>query len=41
MRLKKNQKEVLLQWISEGLQSDEINDRAAQFDDPFRFRASR
>lgn len=35
MRLKKNQKEVLLQWISEGLQSDEINDRAAQFDDPF------
>ena len=40
MRLKKNQK-VLLQWISEGLQSDEINDRAAQFDDPFRFRASK
>ena len=35
MRLKKNQKEKLLAWISEGLQSDEINDRAAQFDDPF------
>jgi hypothetical protein len=35
VRLKKNQKEKLLAWISEGLQSDEINDRAAQFDDPF------
>lgn len=35
MRLKKNQKEALLKWISEGLQSDEINDRAADFDDPF------
>lgn len=35
MRLKKNQKTELLKWISEGLQSDEINDRAAQFDDPF------
>lgn len=29
MRLKKNQKELLLAWISEGLQSDEINERAA------------
>lgn len=36
MRLKKSQKESLLKWISEGLQSDEINDRAAQFDEPFQ-----
>lgn len=35
MRLHKNQKAKLLEWISEGLQSDEINDRAAEFDDPF------
>lgn len=35
MRLKKSQKEKLLEWISEGLQSDEINQRAAVFDAPF------
>jgi hypothetical protein len=35
MRLKKNQKAKLLEWISEGLQSDEINERAAAFDPPF------
>lgn len=35
MRLKKSQKEKLLEWISEGLQSDEINARAAVFDPPF------
>lgn len=35
MRLLKNQKETLLTWISEGLQSDEINLRAAVFDPPF------
>ena len=29
MRLKKSQKEKLLEWISEGLQTDEINLRAA------------
>jgi len=36
MRLKKSQKEALLSWISEGLQTDEINDRAANFEPPFR-----
>lgn len=35
MRLKKSQKEQLLAWISEGLQSDEINERAKVFDPPF------
>lgn len=35
MRLKKAQKEALLSWIAEGLQSDEINKRAAVFDPPF------
>ena len=35
MRLKKAQKEALLSWITEGLQSDEINKRAAVFDPPF------
>lgn len=35
MRLLKNQKETLLTWISDGLQSDEINLRAALFDPPF------
>lgn len=35
MRLKRSQKEKLLEWISEGLQSDEINQRAAEFDLPF------
>lgn len=35
MRLKKKQKEAVLAWISEGLQTDEINQRAAQFKPPF------
>jgi len=35
MRLKKTQKEKLLEWIAEGQQTDEINDRAAQLDTPF------
>lgn len=35
MRLKKKQKEALLSWISEGLQTDEINSRAALFKPPF------
>lgn len=36
MRLRKSQKEAVLKWIVEGLQSDEINDRAATFAPPFR-----
>jgi len=35
MRLKKAQKEILLKWVAEGLQSDEINQRAREFCDPF------
>ena len=35
MRLKKTQKEAVLKWIAEGLQSGEINDRAAGFIPPF------
>ena len=35
MRLKKAQKEATLAWIAEGLQTDEINGRAASFDPPF------
>jgi hypothetical protein len=35
MRLKKDQREALLSWISEGLTSDIINERAAIFDPPF------
>lgn len=35
MRLNKIQKEALLVWIAEGLRSDEINARAAEFDPPF------
>ncbi len=35
MRLKKGQKEALLRWIAEGLQSDEINARAIEFLPPF------
>lgn len=34
-RLKKKQKEALLAWIAEGLETDEINDRASRFDPPF------
>lgn len=35
MRLKKSQKEKVLEWISEGLQTDEINHRAATLKKPF------
>ena len=35
MRLKKTQKEAVIRWIAEGLQSDEINERAAAFIPPF------
>lgn len=36
MRLQKRQKEALLLWISEGLQTDEINIRGAVFDPSFQ-----
>lgn len=36
MRIKKSQKEAVLTWIAEGLRSDEINQRAAQFKEPFQ-----
>jgi hypothetical protein len=36
MKLKKRQREALLEWIAEGLESDEINKRAAKFKPPFR-----
>lgn len=35
MRLKKAQKLALLEWVAEGLESGEINDRAAVFEPPF------
>ena len=35
MKLNKAHKEILLTWIAEGLQSNEINDRAALFHSPF------
>lgn len=35
MRLKKAQKEILLEWVAEGLETDEINKRAADYIDPF------
>jgi hypothetical protein len=35
MRLKKSQKEKVLEWVAEGLQTDEINSRAAGLDDSF------
>lgn len=49
MRLKKAQKEAVLAWVAEGLESDEINERAAKFQPPFsvlrsqvaHYRASR
>lgn len=34
-QLKRKQKQALLQWIGEGLQSGEISERAAKFDPPF------
>jgi len=36
MRLKKAQKEAVLKWIAEGLESDEINKRAAKFKPHFK-----
>src|SRR5690349_430579 len=36
MRLKKGQKEALITWIAEGLQTDEINARAAKFKPRFK-----
>lgn len=35
MKLKKTQRENVLAWIAEGLQTDEINKRAALSDSPF------
>ena len=35
MRLKKGQKEAVLRWIAEGLQTGEINELAAKFVSPF------
>lgn len=35
MRLTKGQKQLLLQWIAEGLQTNEINDRAKEQAKPF------
>lgn len=35
MRLRKKQKESLVAWIAEGLETDEINQRAAAFRPPF------
>ena len=35
MRLKKAQRAILLEWVAEGLETDEINKRAAEFTDPF------
>lgn len=35
MRLKKTQKEKVLEWVAEGLQTDEINSRAAEIVPPF------
>ena len=35
MRLKKGQKEAVLKWIAAGLESDEINEWAAEFASPF------
>jgi hypothetical protein len=34
-RLRKKQKEAVLSWIAEGLETDEINERAAKFKPPF------
>ena len=36
MRLKKDQKEAVLTWIAEGLETDEINKRAAKFKPRFQ-----
>ena len=36
MRLKKSQKIKVIEWIAEGLQTDEINKLAGEYNDPFR-----
>jgi len=36
MRLRKKQRRKLLEWVSEGLKTDEINARAAEFIEPFK-----
>lgn len=36
MRLKKEQREALLSWIAEGLETDEINQRAAKYKPKFK-----
>lgn len=36
MRLKKSQKIKVIEWIAEGLQTDEINKLAEEYNDPFR-----
>lgn len=36
--LKKAQKEALLSWVAEGLETDEINKRAARFGPPFEVK---
>lgn len=38
MRLKKKQKEQLIAWVAEGLESGEINSLAADFDPPFNVK---
>jgi hypothetical protein len=35
-KLTKDQKGAILKWVAEGLETDEINKRAAEFDPPFR-----
>jgi hypothetical protein len=40
MRLKKAQKLKVVEWIAEGLTSDEINLRASDYDDPFEVSRS-
>jgi hypothetical protein len=35
MRLQKAQREALLSWVAEGLESDAINQRAAAYEQPF------
>ena len=35
MRLKKAQKEKVIEWVAEGLDTPEINDRASTFGEPF------
>jgi hypothetical protein len=39
-RLKKAQRTALLEWIAEGLETPEINERAARFTPPFQVKPS-